>query len=85
MLVSVFSFECECILTPESHENGEKDCGWVVKQVAGSSCATRCHKLPVAAGSIAQRTHGDVVPGITNLHANATGMDGWKEGWKEVN
>ncbi len=64
----------ECILTPEGHEDGEEDSGWVVKQVAGPSCTTCCHQFPVAAGSVTKGTHGDVVPGITNLHTGKTHM-----------
>lgn len=67
---------CKCVLTPEGHEDGEENGGWVVKQMAGSSCTTCCHQLPVAAGTVAQRTHGDVVPVITNLHTGKTGKDG---------
>lgn len=58
--------------TPEGHEDGEEDGGWVIKEVAGSGCTTRSHQLPVAAGAVAQWTHGDVVPGITNLHTDKT-------------
>lgn len=68
--------EYKSVHTPESHEDGEEDSGWVVKQVASSSCTTRCHQLPVAAGVVAQRTHGDVVPRITNFHTGKTGTDG---------
>lgn len=68
----------ECVLTPEGHEDGEEDGGWVVEQVAGSGCAACCHQLPVAAGAVAQWTHGNVVPGITNLHTNKTRADGIK-------
>jgi len=57
-------------LTPESHKDGEEDGGRVVKQVAGSRRPARRHQLPVAAGAVAQRTHGDVVPGITDLHTS---------------
>lgn len=58
------------VLTPQSHEDGEEDSGCVVKQMAGSGCATCCDQLPVAAGLVAQWTHGNIVPGITNFHAD---------------
>lgn len=74
--VAVCMTGCKRGPTPKGHEDGEEDGGWVVEQVAGSGCATRRHQLPVAAGVIAQRTHGDVVPGITNLHTVKTGVDG---------
>lgn len=67
---------CDCVLTPEGHEDGEEDGSWVVEQVAGSGRTTRRPQLPVAAGTVAEWTHGDVVPGITNLHTDKTGMDG---------
>lgn len=72
-LVAVCMIGCKCVLTPEGHEDGEEDGGWVVKQMAGSSCTTCCHQLPVAAGTVAQRTHGDVVPVITDLHTRKRG------------
>lgn len=81
-LVAVCMVRHERVLTPEGHEDGEEDSGWVVKQVASSGCTTRCHQLPVAAGTVTQRTHGDVVPGITNLHTDNTGMDGRDELFK---
>ena len=75
MLVAVHLIGCERVLTPEGHKDGEEDGGWVVKEVAGSSCAARCHQLPVAAGAVTQRTHGDVVPVITDLHTGKTAME----------
>ncbi len=42
--------------------------------MAGPSCTTGCHQFPVTAGAVTQWTHGDVVPGITNLHTGKTGM-----------
>lgn len=74
-LVSVVYDQCERALTPQGHEDGEENGGWVVKQVAGSGCATRSHKLPVAAGTVTQWTHGDVVPGITDLHTDNTEVE----------
>lgn len=56
-------------LTPQGHEDGEEDGGRVVEQVAGAGRATGRHQLPVAAGVVAQRAHGDVVPRIADLHA----------------
>lgn len=81
--------EYKSVHTPESHEDGEEDSGWVVKQVASSSCTTRCHQLPVAAGVVAQRTHGDVVPRITNFHTGKQGrmeelFKGMEEGQRMV-
>lgn len=57
--------------TPERHKDGEEDGGHVVEQVAGPGSAASLDKLPVAACAIAQRTHGDVVPFITDLHTEA--------------
>ena len=59
-------------LTPKGHEDGEEDGGWVVEEVAGAGGSTGCGELPVAACSVTQRTHGDVVPGVTDLHAESS-------------
>lgn len=57
-------------LTPQSHEDGEEDRGRVVKQVTGPRCSTGAAQFPVAAHSVTQRTHGNVVLRVTDLHAS---------------
>lgn len=56
-------------LTPEGHEDGEEDSGRVVKKMAGPGRAACGLQLPVAASTVTQWAHGDVVSRITNLHA----------------
>lgn len=56
-------------LTPQSHEYGEENSGRVVKQMAGPSSSTGRAEFPVAAHSVTQRAHGDVVPWVADLHA----------------
>lgn len=56
-------------LTPQSHKDGEEDRGWVVKQVTGPRSSTGGAQFPVAAHSVTQRTHGNVVLRVTYLHA----------------
>lgn len=56
-------------LTPQRHEYGEENRGWVIKQVTGTSSSTCCTEFPVATHSVTQGTHGDVVLWITDLHA----------------
>lgn len=58
-----------CCLTPQSHEYGEENGGRVVEQVAGPSRSTGRAELPVAAHSVAQGAHGDVVSWVADLHA----------------
>jgi len=69
------SSECtrERTLTPQRHEDGEEDGGRVVEEVAGARRPAGRGQLPVAARAVAQRTHGDVVPGVADLHAVGTG------------
>lgn len=50
--------------------------------MAGPGRTARRHQLPVAACTVAQWTHGDVVPGITYLHTDEPEMDGWMEEWE---
>lgn len=57
-------------LTPQSHEDGEEDSGGVVKQVTGPRGSTGGAQFPVAAHLVTQRTHGDVVLRVTDLHAS---------------
>lgn len=59
----------EGTLTPQSHEYGEEHSGWVVEQVAGPGCPTGSAQPPIAAHSVTQGAHGDVVPGVADLHA----------------
>lgn len=37
--------------------------------MTGSGSSTGSAEFPVAAHPVAQRTHGDVVPGVADLHA----------------
>lgn len=60
-------------LTPEGHEDGEEDSGGVVEEVAGAGRGARRAHLPVAAGLVTQRAHGDVVSLVTHLHAGRKG------------
>ena len=60
-------------LTPEGHEDGEEDSGGVVEEVAGAGRGARRAHLPVAAGLVTQRAHGDVVSLVTHLHAGTEG------------
>lgn len=73
--------ECPCppepgggsLLTPEGHEDREEHRGGVVEEVAGPGRGARRAHLPVAAGLVAQRAHGDIVPLVTHLHAGREG------------
>lgn len=65
-------------LTPEGHEDGEEDGGRVVKEVAGPGRPAGFLQFPVVTGSVTQRAHGDVVPGVADLHA-VKREDGGKE------
>lgn len=56
-------------LTPQRHEDGEEDGGGVVEQVTGARRPTGSAQLPVPAHSVTQRTHGDVVLRMADLHA----------------
>jgi hypothetical protein len=56
-------------LTPEGHEDGEEDGGRVVKEVTGTGCGAGRAQLPVAAGLVTERAHGDIVFLVTHLHA----------------
>lgn len=58
-----------CSLTPQSHKYREENSGRVVEQVTSPGCSTGSAELPVAADSITQRTHGDVVLWMADLHA----------------
>ncbi len=60
-------------LTPQRHEDGEEDGGRVIEQMTGPGRPTRRAQVPVAAHAVTQRTHGDVLPLVTDLHtANRT-------------
>lgn len=63
-------------LTPKRHKYREEDGGRVVEQVTGSGGSTGSAEFPVAAHPVAQRTHGDVVPGVADLHAAERGGEG---------
>lgn len=41
--------------------------------MTGSGSSTGSAEFPVAAYPVAQRTHGDVVPGVADLHAAERG------------
>lgn len=56
-------------LTPQSHEYREEDSGGVVKEMAGSRRSAGRVQPPVATGTVAKWTHGDVAPWVTDLHA----------------
>lgn len=58
--------------TPEGHENGKEDRGWVVEEVAGSGSATRCAQLPKFTGSVTKRAHSEVPFFITHLQTGKT-------------
>lgn len=64
-----YCVQCVRPLTPQRHEDGEENGGRVVKQVAGPRGGTRRAQLPVAAHAVTQRTHGDVVHCVADLHA----------------
>lgn len=73
-----------CLLTPQRHEYREKYSGRVVKQMAGPGSSTRSTESPVAAHSVTQRTHGDVVFWVADFHTTERVKDGKRErvgGW----
>ena len=45
------------VLTPEGHEDGEEDSGWVVEEIGDLGEEARASQLPVLAQFVAQRTH----------------------------
>lgn len=55
------------MLTPESHEDGEEDCGGVVKQVASSSGGTCRAEVPVVTELVTQGAHGEGIALITHF------------------
>jgi len=55
--------------TPEGHEDGKEHGGWVVKEMAGTRCATRCAQMPVITCPITEGTHSEVLILITHLLA----------------
>lgn len=59
--------EKKIMLTPEWHEDGKEDSGWVVKEVAGTGSATGCAQMPIIADTITKRAHGEVLFLITHL------------------
>lgn len=54
-------------LTPKGHEDGKEDGGGVVEEVGSSGCAAGCAELPEVAGSITQRTHGEIESLVAHL------------------
>lgn len=44
--------------------------------MTGSGSSTGSAEFPVAAHPVAQRTHGDVVSGVADLHAAERGVEG---------
>lgn len=63
-------------LTPKGHEDREEDGGGVVEEVAGARRGAGRAHLPVAAGLVTQRAHGDVMSLVTHLHAGRQGQRG---------
>lgn len=55
------------VLTPEGHEDGKEDGGWVVKEVACTGSATGCAQVPVIADLITKGAHSEVLFLITHL------------------
>lgn len=53
--------------TPEGHEDGKEDSGWVVKEVASTGSATGCAQVPIIAATITKRAHSEVLFLITHL------------------
>lgn len=53
--------------TPEWHENGKEDSGWVVKEVAGTGSATGCAQMPILADTITERAHGEILFLVAHL------------------
>lgn len=47
-------------LTPEGHEDGEKNCGRIVEQIGQSCEETRVGEFDVGTGLVAQRTQSYV-------------------------
>lgn len=62
-------------LTPQRHEDGKEDGPRVVEQVRGSGCAAGGAEPPVVAGSVTQRTHGEIETVIAHF------LTGRRRGW----
>lgn len=60
------------LLTPQCHKDGEEDGGRIVEQVAGPSCAASGDQFPVAADSVTNWAHGDIVSLVTDFHTEYT-------------
>lgn len=60
---------CKAILTPESHKDGEENCGRVVKQVTRSSGGTGRAEVPVITELVTQWAHGEGIALVTHLFA----------------
>lgn len=65
-----FTLTIAC-LTPQCHNNGKGDGGWVVKQIGGSGVSTTVGQLPVGAALVTHWTHCVVTDDrvLTNLCA----------------
>lgn len=63
-------------LTPQSHEDGKEDGGWIVEQMAGSCSPTGWAEVPIVTGLVTQGTHGKGILVVTHLFAAVTGVDG---------
>lgn len=59
----------KAILTPESHKDGEEDCGRVVKQVASSSSSTSRAEVPVITELFTQGAHGKGIVLVAHFFA----------------
>lgn len=68
-------------LTPQRHEDGKEDGSRVVEQVWGSGGAAGGAEAPVVAGSVTQRTHGEIQTVIahflTERWRKGRGVGGW--------
>lgn len=63
-------------LTPQSHEDGKEDSGWIVKQMTGPCGPTGWAEVPIVTGFVTQGTHGEGILVVTHLFAAVTGIEG---------
>lgn len=63
-------------LTPQSHEDGKEDGGWVIEQMTSSCSPTGWAEVPIVTGLVTQGTHGKGILVVTHLFAAVTGVAG---------
>lgn len=61
--------------SPQSHEDGKEDGGWIVKQMTGPCSPTGWAEVPIVTGLVTQGTHGEGILVVTHLFAGNIFLD----------